>query len=144
MAEAEADGKPEDIVVDRVPLSSTSTSKPKDDADDEGCPLPKADAGDNARGGVGNSTEEEAEKNKSVLLLELSAGDTRAGVITPRPAGAGGGWVRPPPAYGQSEMVLDVVDVERGRKGTLKEDIFSWDGAAAAVTSFAGTGGRAG
>lgn len=41
-------------------------------------------------------------------------------------------------------MVLDV-DVERGRKGTLKEDIFSSDGAAAAaVTSFAGTGGRAG
>lgn len=89
------------------------------------------------------------------MLLELSAGDTRAGVLTPRPAWAGGGrgWVRPPPpllpppllpAYGQSEMVLDM-DVERSRKGTLKEDIFSWDGAAAAaVTSFGGTGGRAG
>lgn len=72
------------------------------------------------------------------MLLELNAGDTRAGVITPRPAG--GGWVRPPPAYGLSEMVLDM-DVERNRKGTLKEDIFSWDGAAAAtaVISFGGT-----
>lgn len=70
-------------------------------------------------------------------------------MITPSPAwagagaGGGGGWVRPVPlpAYGQSEMVLDM-DVERSRKGTLKEDIFSWD--SAAVTSFGGKGGRAG
>lgn len=95
--------------------------------------MPKADAGDNARGGVGNCTEEEAEKNKSVLLLELSAGDARAGVITPRPGGAGGGWVGPSSASGQSEMVLDVVDVERGGKGTVKEDIFFWDGAGGAA-----------
>lgn len=133
LAAVDAEGKLEEgIVVDRA-LSSPPTSKLKEEeeaeAEAERGPLPKAAAGDNARGGVGNSAEE-AEKNKSVLLLELSAGDARAGVMTPRVAGV---WGRPP-----SGTALEVDD-ECNCKGTFKE-VFSWDGAVIVGGTNAGAG----